>query len=71
MNTLLIKKFQHNPELNEKLKSTQQKKLCEAGKHKFFAIGLQFNHKTLTDEKAWLGENKLGKALMEVRDSCV
>ena len=36
MKTLLIKKFQQNPELKEKLKSTQQKKLCEVGKHKFF-----------------------------------
>ena len=61
-------KFSQNPSHGQILKDTEQKTLVEASPYdKIWGVGLAENNDLILDEKNWLGQNLLGKALMEVR----
>jgi len=61
-------KFSQNSELGEYLLSTGDKILVEASPiDNIWGIGLHKDDPKARDPKMWLGENKLGFALMEVR----
>jgi len=63
-----ILKFRQNQELLEQLLDTGTRTLVEASPYdKVWGVGLKEDNDAILDEKNWLGENLLGKALMEVR----
>jgi ribA/ribD-fused uncharacterized protein len=63
-----IEKFLQNPDIEKFLLSTEDKILVEASPiDNIWGIGLHKDDERALDPKAWLGENKLGFALMEVR----
>lgn len=64
----MIAKFTQNPHLGELLKATGGTTLAEATRDRFWGTG-----KTLTDpkiftEQSWIGKNRSGQLLMEVRN---
>ena len=62
-------KFNHNPALRLQLLDTDNLILVEASPYdKVWGVGLAKENDAILDEKNWLGENLLGKALMEVRN---
>jgi len=64
-----IHKFAQNKELKNYLLSTNNKILVEASPiDKIWGIGLKKDDIRATNQKEWLGENKLGFALMKVRE---
>jgi ribA/ribD-fused uncharacterized protein len=61
-------KFKRHDELREYLLSTGDKVLVEASPiDSIWGIGLHRDDERVSNPKEWLGENKLGFALMEVR----
>ncbi|SFV60967.1 Uncharacterized protein COG3236 [hydrothermal vent metagenome] len=63
-----IEKFTQNPDIEKFLLSTGDKVLVEASPiDKIWGIGLHKDDPKARDPKKWLGENKLGFALMQVR----
>jgi len=63
-------KFTQNLELADFLLATEDKILVEASPiDTIWGIGLCASDPKATNPKEWLGENKLGFALMEVRDT--
>lgn len=63
-----LAKFDQNPDLKEKLLSTQGKTLVEASPYdRIWGIGLSETDPLRFNEAKW-GQNLLGKALMKVRD---
>jgi ribA/ribD-fused uncharacterized protein len=61
-------KFAQNNELKLKLLATCDKILVEGSPYdRIWGVGLKFDNPLILDEKNWLGENLLGKALMVVR----
>ena len=61
-------KFSQNPNLKQKLLSTQGE-LVEANKHdKFFSCGLALADPNVLEKSLWLGENILGEILEKLRD---
>jgi ribA/ribD-fused uncharacterized protein len=63
-------KFSQNEELKQLLLSTGNKMLVEDSPYdKIWGIGMQHTEACKTPMEHWKGENKLGKCLMEVRNS--
>ena len=61
-------KFYQNPDMLKKLLKTKGKTLVEASPFdKIWGIGMAYTHKNILDETKW-GQNKLGIALMRVRE---
>ena len=61
-------KFSQNGELGQKLLQTGDRILVEASPYdKVWGVGLHHTDDKILDESNWLGQNLLGKALMEVR----
>lgn len=61
-------KFSQNNELKLKLLATCDKILVEGSPYdRIWGVGLKWDNPLILDEKNWLGENLLGKALMVVR----
>ena len=66
----LIAKFDQNPTLCHTLIDTDELVLVEASPmDKVWGVGLDKDNDLILDETNWLGENLLGKALMEVRNT--
>lgn len=62
-------KFSQNDDLKNKLLATGQRIIVEASPvDNIWGIGLHYSNDLVLDEKNWLGENRLGKVLMQVRD---
>ena len=62
-------KFQ-DPELKEILLQTGDRIIVEASPYdKIWGVGLEENDPRILNERNWRGQNLLGKALMEVRQS--
>lgn len=65
----LILKFEQNSNLKEQLIKTENKILVEGSPYdKIWGVGLHYDDDLILNEKNWLGENLLGKALMKTRD---
>lgn len=65
-----IHKFTQNPELFSYLKNTNNRVLVEASpQDRIWGIGKSANEENLDNPYFWDGENLLGFALMEVRDT--
>jgi ribA/ribD-fused uncharacterized protein len=63
-------KYSQNPDLLEKLLSTDGLLLVEASPYdKIWGIGLGENDLRAQDIAEWKGENRLGRVLMKVRDA--
>lgn len=63
-------KYQQNPRLKATLLSTGDKTIVEASPYDvIWGIGLHWEDDRCLDESQWRGQNLLGKALMEVRES--
>lgn len=61
-------KFMQNPYIRMRLLETGDKILVEASpKDLLWGVGLGLNNPDIYKKEKWLGENKLGLALMEVR----
>ena len=61
-------KFSQNPPLRDFLLATQNRVLVEASPHdRIWGIGLHRDDPRAAEPAQWLGENRLGFALMEVR----
>ena len=66
----LTAKFGQNEDLRELLKSTGTNTLAEANPNdKVYGIGLSLQDSRVFNKNEWSGQNRLGKALMIVRDS--
>ncbi len=62
-------KFRQDKELKELLLSTGNKIIVEASpEDRIWGIGMHWRNEDCLDETKWMGQNLLGKALMEVRD---
>lgn len=65
-----LAKFLQNYELREKLLATGDKVLAEASPYdKIWGIGLKASNLDATNPDKWNGQNLLGRALMEVRNT--
>lgn len=65
-------KYNQNPVLAQYLLSTGFKTLVETnGKDRLWGIGLYASDDRVLDESKWLGENRLGKVLMRIRQSLI
>jgi ribA/ribD-fused uncharacterized protein len=63
-----IAKYEQNPQLAKYLLSTGVKTLVETnGKDNIWGIGLYASDDRVLNESKWLGQNRLGKVLMRVR----
>ena len=62
-------KFEQNPKLTELLLSTGDTKIAEASKFdRRYGVGLSLQDPDLWQKDKWLGQNRMGRALMAVRD---
>ena len=62
-------KYSQNPDLKQALLDTGDKILVEAAlKDVVWGIGRGLDYPFLEDESKWLGQNLLGKVLMQVRE---
>lgn len=69
MKQAIRSKMFYNEKLFKKLQGTGNKILVEASPYdKIWGVGLHETNDLILDEKNWLGENKLGKALMDIRE---
>ncbi len=65
----LYHKFKQNPEMARELLATGNDILVEASPYdKLYGVGLKENDPRILDKSQWLGENRLGHLLMEVRE---
>ena len=65
-----LEKFSQNEWLKEALLNTGDSILVEASPYdRIWGIGMSCNDPDRFDESKWLGENRLGKVLMDVRNS--
>lgn len=65
---VLLRKFMQNEVIQKKLIDTGNKILVEASPYdKIWGVGLSEDDPLILDEKNWLGENLLGKTLIEIR----
>lgn len=63
-----LAKFQQNVRMGETLLATGEREMVEASpKDRIWGIGLGENDARALDKSKWLGENRLGRALMRVR----
>jgi len=61
-------KFSQNVDLKQKLLDTGSHVIVEASPlDKIWGVGLHFDNDLILDESNWLGENRLGRVLMDVR----
>lgn len=66
----LLAKFRQNPDLLEKLLATENALLAECAVHdQIWGIGLSMTSKDRFDLTKWRGQNLLGFALMQTRDT--
>lgn len=63
----LYAKFAQNPAPKEFLMNTEERKIGEATMDLSWGIGVDLRHPHVFDERYWTGNNRLGRALMEVR----
>lgn len=64
-----LAKFSQNKELKEMLVATGDRLIAEASPYDaIWGIGLDENNPDALDPNLWKGENKLGKAIMKVRE---
>lgn len=62
-------KFSQNEDIKKELLNSGEKIFVEASPYdKIYGVGLKYDNNLILDEKNWLGDNLLGKALMKVRD---
>jgi len=62
-------KFSQNPDFLQQLFNTGNKTLVEASPtDKIWGVGLHEDDDAILNEENWTGENRLGMALMQVRD---
>lgn len=70
MKKALELKFTQNLALRDHLKKTNTKVLLEANRHDaFWGIGKGLWEKDVCDSSKWIGQNQLGKLLMELRET--
>jgi len=63
-------KFSQNPDILNDLLNTQSKVLVEASPFDtIWGIGLKWDDDRVLNQQNWLGQNLLGKALMDVRNN--
>ncbi len=63
-------KFSQNPALKDFILSTKDKTIVEASPNdRIWGIGMAQDHKDILNPKKWRGQNLLGFALMEIRDT--
>lgn len=63
-------KFKQNPDMLKRLLGTGDRVIVEASPYdKIWGIGMGIDHKDIRNPEKWQGENLLGYALMEVRDT--
>lgn len=66
----LTLKFSQNLELKKKLLATGNKTLVEGSPYdRVWGVGLKWDDPLILNSNNWKGENLLGKALMQVRES--
>ena len=66
----LIAKFTQNHELGEFLKSTGNSTLIEANpKDKYWGVGLALQDENIWIKNKWVGQNKLGRLLVQIRQT--
>lgn len=69
MYTAVKEKFLQNPIAKDCLLNTGSSVIAEATKYdKFWGTGLDINNDENRDPSQWLGDNRLGKILMQVRE---
>lgn len=69
MKTVCYEKFKQNPDLRDILVATGHRMLAEAAPKDFYwSIGMSKDNTQALNEDLWVGQNNLGKILMEVRD---
>ena len=62
-------KFSQNANLRERLLATGDKRLGEACGDKNWGTGIRLKDKRTLDVKQWVGENKMGDIMTEVREA--
>lgn len=67
MLNIIRAKFAQNQEMKKQLLDTGNRKLGEAGKDTFFAIGLPLTSKTVLNSTTWTSQSELGNILETVR----
>ena len=68
MKKVLVSKFKFNPHLCKELLKTRNMRLVECSPYdRYWGIGISINNRNHKNAKKWLGKNKLGELLMEVR----
>lgn len=69
MRYAVLEKFLANEDIARQLMATFPKKLVEASPtDRIWGVGLHESDDAILDEANWRGENRLGEALMEVRE---
>lgn len=67
-----LEKFRQNPTLAKILLDTGTTELVEASPYdKIWGVGLSANDPRIQDKNQWRGQNRLGKVLMQVRETLV
>ena len=61
-------KFNQNPKLSEILRETRGSTLAEATRDRFWGTGRTLTDPKIFNERSWIGKNKSGQLLMEVRE---
>lgn len=67
MLNLVRAKFTQNAHLKKALLDTGTKKLGEAGKDTYYAVGLPYTNPRILNSASWTGKSELGKCLEIVR----
>ena len=62
------KKFSENAEAKEALLATGRKTIAEASRDTFWGCGVHITDSTCLDKQTWVGKNKMGKILMNIRE---
>jgi ribA/ribD-fused uncharacterized protein len=68
MKELLIAKFTQHKHLKQYLVGTGEKQLGEATKDMFWGVGLTVKDENILNQGHWIGQNRLGSLLKEVRE---
>jgi ribA/ribD-fused uncharacterized protein len=62
-------KFKQNPDLNDYLMKTKEYQLAEASPYDtYWGIGLSIDSDIKADPKQWVGQNHLGRLLVDLRE---